>query len=94
MRNAVTHMPGGGEERRREEETRGGAKREQEAEGPRRISRAEGEYMREEEEVYEEVGSGQSKSPSVGSTQSHKRSVMRSLRRPRWCGGGSRKMED
>ncbi|CAB1419417.1 unnamed protein product [Pleuronectes platessa] len=92
--SATCTVEGESKETQEEEEERGGAKREQEAEGPRRISRAEGEYMREEEEVYEEVGSGQSKSPSVGSTQSHKRSLMRSLRRPRWCGGGSSKLQD
>ncbi|XP_035002391.2 uncharacterized protein LOC118100949 [Hippoglossus stenolepis] len=93
--SATCTVEGESEETQEEEEEEGGrAKREEAAEVPRRISRAEGEYMKEEEEVYEEVGSGAPKSPSVGSTQSRKRSVMRSLRRPRWCGGGARKMED
>ena len=92
--SAACTVEGESEETQCEEEERGGAKREEAAEVPRRISRAEGEYMKEEEEVYEEVGSGQPKSPSVGSTHSRKRSVMRSLRRPGWCGGGSRKIED
>ncbi|XP_069373868.1 serine-rich adhesin for platelets [Paralichthys olivaceus] len=82
-------------EEEEEERKTGGAKKEEAAEVPRRISRAEGEYMRdEEEEVYGEVGLAQRKSPSVVSTLSHKRSVIRSLRRPGWCGGGSRKTDN
>ncbi|KAG8008721.1 GRIN2-like protein [Nibea albiflora] len=57
-----------------------------------RISRAEGEHAEEEDEVYGEEGTSQPRSPSHESAHSRKRSVIRSLRRPGWC-GGSRKVD-
>lgn len=68
-------------------EEEGGDKKET-VEAVRTISRAEGE-----EEVYGEEGTSHPKSPSRGSGQTRKRSVIKSLRRPGWC-GGSRKADD
>lgn len=84
---------GESEDRGREMEEKGGGKKEETTEAVRRISRAEGANAKEEDEVYGEEGTNDPKSPSGGSTQSRKRSVIRSLRRPGWC-GGSRKADD
>ncbi|XP_045923922.1 uncharacterized protein LOC123982447 isoform X2 [Micropterus dolomieu] len=78
----------------REVEEEGGAKREEETvEAICRKSRAEGDNAKEEEEVYREEGTSHPKSPSQGSGHCRKKSVIRSLRRPGWC-GGSRKAAD
>ncbi|XP_056898146.1 uncharacterized protein zgc:112285 isoform X1 [Takifugu flavidus] len=66
----------------------GGAKEEGEPETDPRLSRSESDARTEEPE-----GSSPPGSPSQGSTQNRKRSVIRSLRRPRWC-LGSRKLDD
>ncbi|KAF3704226.1 GRIN2-like protein [Channa argus] len=74
------------------EEDKGEGKKEEIAEGARRKSKAEGANTKEEEEAYGE-GASNPKSPSHGSVQTRKKSVIRSLRRPGWC-GGSRKADD
>lgn len=66
----------------------GGAKEEGEPETDPRLSRSESDARSEEPE-----GSSPPRSPSQGSAQNRKRSVIRSLRRPRWC-LGSRKIDD
>ncbi|XP_029132627.2 uncharacterized protein [Labrus bergylta] len=71
---------------------KGAGAKEETAEAPRRISRAEAVDAEEDEEVYGGEGSGQPKSPSHSSGQSRRRNVIRSLR-PGWC-GGSRKADD
>lgn len=77
----------------RKMEEEGGDKQEETVEAVRRISRAEEVNTKEgEEEVYGEEGTSQPKSPSRGSGQTRKRSVIKSLR-PGWC-GGSRKADD
>lgn len=68
-------------------------KQEEIAEVVRRLSRAEVANAREEDEVYREEGSSQPKSPSRERAQTRKRSAIRSLRRPGWC-GASRKADD
>ncbi|KAG7222279.1 hypothetical protein INR49_027283 [Caranx melampygus] len=70
-------------------EEEGGGKKEETMEVARRISRAEREDSKEGEEVYGEEGSSHSKSPSRGGALSRKKSVIRSLRRPGWCGGSN-----
>lgn len=65
-----------------------GAKMEEATGSDHRLSRAESDARTEEKEA-----SSPPKSPSQGSTQNRKRSVIRSLRRPGWC-GGSRKIDD
>lgn len=83
--------PEGDGERKIEEE--GEDKKEEIVEAPRRISRAEEANAKEDkEEVYGEEATSHPKSPSRGSGQTRKRSVIRSLR-PGWC-GGSRKADD
>lgn len=75
-------------------EEEGGGKKEETVGAARRISRAEeANTKEEEEEVYGEEGTSHPKSPSRGSGQTRKKSVIRSLRRPGWC-GGSRKADD
>ncbi len=76
-----------------EVEEEGGGKKEETVEAARRISRAEGENAKEEEEVYGKEGTSHPKSPSHGSGHSRKKSVIRSLRRPGSC-GSSRKTYD
>lgn len=71
----------------------GPGKKEETVAAPRRISRAEGEYVKVEDEVYGEEGIGHPKSPSRGSGHIRKRSVIRSLKRPGWC-GSSRKIDN
>lgn len=66
----------------------GGAKKEGEPETDPRLSRSESDARTEELE-----GSSPPGSPSLGSTQARTRSVIRALRRPRWC-LGSRKIDD
>lgn len=66
----------------------GGAKKEGEPETDPRLSRSESDARTEEPE-----GSSPPRSPSQGSAHNRKRSVIRSLRRPRWC-LGSRKIDD
>lgn len=66
-------------------------KKEETAEAVRRISKAEGANTKEEEEVNAEEGASHPKSASRASGR--KKSVIRSLRRPGWC-GGSRKADD
>ncbi|GAA6214492.1 uncharacterized protein LOC108876346 [Lates japonicus] len=80
---------------RREMEEEGGGKKEETAEAAHRMSRAEAEDTKEEEgeEVYREEGASHTKSPSRGSVHNRTKSVIKSLRRPRWC-GGSRKADD
>ncbi|KAE8284011.1 GRIN2-like protein [Larimichthys crocea] len=70
----------------RKAEEEGRIKKEETVEAVR-ISRAEGEHAKEEDEVYGEEGTSQPRSPSHESAHSCKRSVIRSLRRPGWCGG-------
>ncbi|XP_071319160.1 uncharacterized protein [Trachinotus anak] len=79
----------------KEVEEEGGGKKEETVEAAHRINRAEGEDTKEEEEeeVYGEEGASHPKSPSRGSGHSRKKSVIRSLRRPGWC-GSSRKTVD
>lgn len=77
----------------REVEEEGGDKNMETAEAANKISRAEGDNAKEEDEVYGEEGTNHPKSPSRGSIHSCKKSVIRSLRRPGWC-GGSRKADD
>lgn len=67
----------------------GGGGAEEPVEAIRRISRAEGANVKDDE-VYGTEGAGHPKSPSTGSRHSRKRSVIRSLSRPGWC-GSSRK---
>lgn len=78
---------------REEVEEEGGGKKEETVEAARRISRAEGDNAKEEEEVYGQEGTSHPQSPSRGSGHSRKKSVIRSLRRPGWC-GSSRKTYD
>lgn len=73
-----------------ETEEKGGGKKEETTEAARRISRAEGAHAKEEDEVYREEGTSTPKSPSRASAQNRKKSVIRSLRRPGWCGGSSK----
>ncbi|XP_047465181.1 flocculation protein FLO11 [Mugil cephalus] len=75
-------------ERGREQD--GGAKNEENLETPSRRSKVEREKGKIEEVCGED---GNPKSPSRQSGQIRKKSVIRSLRRPRWC-GGSRKVDD
>lgn len=82
-----------GGKREVEEEGEEGGKKEETIEAARRISRAEGANSKEEDEVYGEEGTSHPKSPLHGSGHSRKKSVIRSLRRPGWC-GGSRKADD
>lgn len=70
----------------REREEKEGGKTEETKEAVRRISRAEGAGATEDDEVYGEEGTGSPRPLSRG----NKKSVIRSLRRPAWC-GGSRK---
>lgn len=78
----------------RKMEEEGGDKKEETVEAVCRISRAEEVNTKEgEEEVYGEEGTSHPKSPSRASGQTRKRSVIKSLRRPGWC-GGSRKADD
>ncbi|XP_033466958.2 uncharacterized protein LOC117246998 [Epinephelus lanceolatus] len=77
----------------KEVEEEGAGKKEETVEAVRRISKAEGANAKEESEVYGEEGTRRPKSPSHGSGHSRKRSVIRSLRRPGWC-GGSKKTDD
>lgn len=72
-------------------EEEGGAKNEEAVEVPRRLSRAEGNDAEEEDEVYGQDGSSHPRSPSRRSGHIRKKSMIRSLRRTGWCGGGSRK---
>lgn len=65
-----------------------GGKKEEGAGGAQQLRRAESDARTEEEEA-----DGPPKSPSQGSAQNRKRSLIRSLRRPGWC-GGSRKIDD
>nr|CBN81622.1 Uncharacterized protein [Dicentrarchus labrax] len=71
----------------------GGGKKEETVEAACRISRAEGENTKEEAEVYGEEGTSHPKSPSRGSAHSRKKSVIKTLKRPGWC-GSSRKVND
>lgn len=73
------------------EEKEGGTK-EETPEAARRVSRAEGANMKEDDddEVYGEEGISSPKPPSRGSTQIRKKSVIKSLRRPGWCGGSKK----
>nr|XP_046233277.1 mucin-12 [Scatophagus argus] len=88
-----THkVEGESEETPEAEEGEGGGKKEETIEISRRTSRAEGDNAKEEDEAYGEEGTSNPKSPS-GSSQSRKKSVIRSLRRTGWC-GGSRKVAD
>lgn len=75
-------------ERGRKTDKGPGTKKEEVAGSDHRLSRAESEARAEETEA-----SSPPKSPSQGSSQNRKRSVIRSLRRPAWC-GGSRKIDD
>ncbi|XP_044033737.1 uncharacterized protein LOC122867255 [Siniperca chuatsi] len=77
----------------REVEEEEGGKKEETVEAACRISRTEGDNAKEEEEVCREEGTSHTKSPSRGSAHSRKKSVIRSLRRPGWC-GGSRNADD
>lgn len=65
-----------------------GARKEEVTGSDQRLSRAESEARAEEKEA-----GSPPKSPSQGSAHTRKRSVIRSLRRPGWC-GGSRKIDD
>ncbi|XP_029978428.1 flocculation protein FLO11 isoform X2 [Sphaeramia orbicularis] len=81
-------------ERKQEE----GGKKDGVAESVRKVSKTDGHNTREDKrgeemEVLEEAGAACSESPSHGSGHSRKRNVIRSLRRPGWC-GGSRKADD
>lgn len=69
-----------------EREEKEGGKKEETNEPVRRISRAEGASAKEDDEVYGEEGTSSPRPLSRG----NKKSVIRSLRRPAWC-GGSRK---
>lgn len=44
----------------------------------------------DEQEICGEEGISHSKSPSLGNEHSRKKSVLRSLRRPRWCGASTK----
>lgn len=66
----------------------GGAKREEGPESDPGLSSSASDVRTEEPD-----GSSPPMSPSQGSSQNRKRSVIRSLRRPRWC-LGSRKIDD
>lgn len=88
VRSPQPKQPGDDVERQ-DQETRktdkgGGAKREEAAEADHRSSRAESDARTEEE------GGVPPKSPSQGSAQTRKRSVIRALRRPGWCGGSGK----
>ncbi|KAM3592239.1 uncharacterized protein V6R79_015212 [Siganus canaliculatus] len=92
---AAAVADGGGDVEEKDED-----KKEETGEAVHGASKAEGEKAKNEEEVEEEKkekevpgDEGQPKSPSRGSVQSRKRSIIRSLRRPGWC-GGSRKTDD
>ncbi|KAL6094610.1 uncharacterized protein ACO6RY_15984 [Pungitius sinensis] len=61
--------------------------------GVRRISRAEAAYVKEDDEVYGGEGAAKPKSPSSGSGHVGKKGVIRSLKKPGWC-GGSRREDD
>lgn len=69
-----------------EMEEKEGGKKEETKEAVRRISRAEGGSAKEDDEVYGEEGTSSPRPLSRG----NRKSVIRSLRRPAWC-GGSRK---
>ncbi|KAG7506303.1 hypothetical protein JOB18_002432 [Solea senegalensis] len=73
----------------------GGETKQVEEEVPCGISRAEGENTKDEEddEVYGEEGSSHPKSPLRGIVHTRKKSGIRSLGRPGWC-GSSRKAND
>ncbi|CAK6969703.1 uncharacterized protein LOC111673517 [Scomber scombrus] len=76
----------------KEAEEEGERKKEETVEDARTTSGTEGDNAKEkEEEVYGEEGPP--KSPSRGSVVKRKRSVIRSLKRPGWC-GSSRNTDD
>lgn len=77
------------EEGEKEEE----GKKEEIVEAAGRISRAEADTAKEEDEVYGEEATSSPKPPSRESAHGRKRSVIRSFRRPGWC-GASRKAND
>nr|XP_040033335.1 polycystic kidney disease protein 1-like 3 [Gasterosteus aculeatus aculeatus]XP_040033337.1 polycystic kidney disease protein 1-like 3 [Gasterosteus aculeatus aculeatus] len=70
-----------------------GGKKEERTKAVRRISRAEAAYVKEDDEVYGGEGTTNPGSPSSGRGHSCKKGVIRSLKKPGWC-GGSRREDD
>lgn len=78
-------------EQGREEEQEGGGNKIEIEEASQKKSTAEDDKAKEDEqEICGEEGSHHSKSPSSGNGHSRKKSVLRSLRRPRWCGASTK----